>query len=779
MGLLLWFGLAASQLSPDTFAGLSKASPSSLEAPIESVTVFFEGGARVTRVARANVPRGLGRVAFPELPDTVDPESLRVSLKNGRLLRFDCEAIVRDPRTVEDLRKLATDAIELADLRRSLTDEIAALDGDVELIDRITLAPKQVDDLPRPPSLGVGLAGIDFFRARREARLAEMRKLRERVQQLERDSKELQSKFNKTRNIDSEAPQPKVKTLRVTASYEALEPELELTLEYAVPARWDLRYQILADPEANRFALNTQVIVAQTSREDWPRPRLLFSTAEAARDITLPTLSTWTLGESAELIPVVKSRAPPPFQEMFPAPQYLAPSGGEDALDALDRQIYRIFHPVSPGGKKYHGAPMSLHVDKVDIHEVIRKIGRVSGLQIAVDPSVSGNVTLHLSDMPWDRILDTLLWAHGLDKVRVGNVVRVASSSRLEAEEQQRLSRHEALEKLETTSTRLIRPERASAVALLEHIRPLLSQRGRVSADARTNSLIIDDVQEVLIQAERLIQVLDQDVDKAAKGSRTLDELDGSRVPEDELIKDEVSVVSRDRSESPPEPPAPRLALGGPLAPEEPTELERLGIFDQVLEAAVRELVPGLGTEVSVPALQQVFTGTIRHEVTPALSPLAFMSATVQNSDVPILGGPVRIYESGQLTGNAHLNPAGRRGRFELPLGVDENVKVTQDIVPSTTTEGFFSKSQVTRYAVRVSVSNQRTKPIELRIHEVLPTSDHPDVKVELVSSTPSARPTPEGMVDFEVSVPGGGRREVQLVYCVRRPARLQLIQRN
>ncbi|MBI4817626.1 MAG: type IV pilus secretin PilQ [Deltaproteobacteria bacterium] len=159
--------------------------------------------------------------------------------------------------------------------------------------------------------------------------------------------------------------------------------------------------------------------------------------------------------------------------------------------------------------KKYHGRRISLDLKDADVKNILRLLADVSKLNIVAADNVGGKVTLKLRNVPWDQALDIILQSKGLDKVRVGNIIRVAPIEMLEKEEQLRLARKEALEKLETTSVRLIPVNYASANEIMTQVRSLLSQRGRVNVDARTNVLIVEDVQEVLIKAERLVRTLD------------------------------------------------------------------------------------------------------------------------------------------------------------------------------------------------------------------------------------------------------------------------------
>ncbi len=160
-------------------------------------------------------------------------------------------------------------------------------------------------------------------------------------------------------------------------------------------------------------------------------------------------------------------------------------------------------------GARYTGRRISLDLKDAEIHNVLRLLADVSKLNIVASDDVKGKITLKLRNVPWDQALDIILTSKQLDKVRNGNIIRVAPLEVLEKEEQLRLSRKEAMEKLEQLSVRLIAVSYASAKDALKQVQGLLSARGRASIDARTNVIIIEDIEEVLFKVERLVRTLD------------------------------------------------------------------------------------------------------------------------------------------------------------------------------------------------------------------------------------------------------------------------------
>lgn len=174
-------------------------------------------------------------------------------------------------------------------------------------------------------------------------------------------------------------------------------------------------------------------------------------------------------------------------------------------------------------GSRYTGRRISLDLKDAEIHNVLRLLADVSKLNIVASDDVKGRITLKLRNVPWDQALDIILTSKQLDKVRNGNIIRVAPIEVLEKEEQLRLARKEAMEKLEQLSVRLIAVSYADAGEALKQVQGLLSARGRANIDKRTNVIIVEDVEEVLFKVERLVRTLDTQTPQVLIESRIVE----------------------------------------------------------------------------------------------------------------------------------------------------------------------------------------------------------------------------------------------------------------
>ena len=160
-------------------------------------------------------------------------------------------------------------------------------------------------------------------------------------------------------------------------------------------------------------------------------------------------------------------------------------------------------------GKQYTGRRISLDFKDVDIDDVLRLIAEVSELNIIAGDEVTGHVTIRLVDVPWDQALDVILLTKGLGFVRVGNVLRIAPAQLLKAEEEARLQERRAKEKLEDLVVKLQPVNYASVKDVDKMVKRLLTPRGSVDIDERTNTIILKDIASVIDEATALVKAID------------------------------------------------------------------------------------------------------------------------------------------------------------------------------------------------------------------------------------------------------------------------------
>ena len=159
--------------------------------------------------------------------------------------------------------------------------------------------------------------------------------------------------------------------------------------------------------------------------------------------------------------------------------------------------------------KIYTGRKLSLDFKDADIKNILRLIAEVSNFNVITADDVSGKVTMRLVDVPWDQALDIVLQAKGLGKIQVGNVIWVAPRDALKRQEQDILEQKRAKEKLEDLVDDLIPINYATAKDIMPQIKGILSDRGDIKVDERTNTLILKDIGSKIAKAKSLVKLLD------------------------------------------------------------------------------------------------------------------------------------------------------------------------------------------------------------------------------------------------------------------------------
>ncbi len=165
--------------------------------------------------------------------------------------------------------------------------------------------------------------------------------------------------------------------------------------------------------------------------------------------------------------------------------------------------------PAQAAGGRYRGRRIDLDLKDADIHNVLRLLADVGRVNVVTADDVTGNVTIRMRNVPWDQALDVVLQAKGLGMLKSGNLIRVAPLAALQKERELRLAAAKQEYELTPLETRLIPVSYASADDLQQRAKDLLSPRGTLAVDERTNVLIARDVTQSLNFIEELVRSLD------------------------------------------------------------------------------------------------------------------------------------------------------------------------------------------------------------------------------------------------------------------------------
>ena len=165
--------------------------------------------------------------------------------------------------------------------------------------------------------------------------------------------------------------------------------------------------------------------------------------------------------------------------------------------------------PMLGQDERYAGGRVDLDLKDSDIHNVLRLLAEIGRVNVVTSDDVKGSVTLRMRNVPWMQALDVILQSKGLGKDQQGNMIRVAPLEVLAKERELAVERARADMQLAPLETRLVPISYADAAALQPRARELLSSRGTVSVEPRTNVLIARDLSGNLDQVEELIRALD------------------------------------------------------------------------------------------------------------------------------------------------------------------------------------------------------------------------------------------------------------------------------
>jgi len=181
--------------------------------------------------------------------------------------------------------------------------------------------------------------------------------------------------------------------------------------------------------------------------------------------------------------------------------------------------------------KKYKGKPISLNFQDVPVRTVLQLIADFNKLNLVTTDSVGGNITLRLDGVPWEQALDTVLKVKGLDKRLDNNILLVAPATEIATQEKQQLENKQKVADLAPLVTEYVQINYAKAPDMAKLLADdktrLLSPRGAVSVDERTNTLLVKDTADVIDHIKDMIKVLDVAVKQVVIEARMVTVTDG------------------------------------------------------------------------------------------------------------------------------------------------------------------------------------------------------------------------------------------------------------
>lgn len=290
-------------------------------------------------------------------------------------------------------------------------------------------------------------------------------------------------------------------------------------------------------PEGNKLVVSMRD--GSTSRPALPATKEAVVTADATPQIAAPAPAPAATSAKAEekVVEATRSRSdiaashfagPAPAVPSINQPPFAthASLAAEPAaINAALQQQQQQPAQSSPAGTtvavsgpsttncttgRYTGEPFGMNFKDLDLKDFFRLIHEISGLNVVLDPSVKGSVTIVLDDVPWDQALAIVLENNGLACTLQGNVLRIATLDTMKTEAEQRRAQQDAqaLAVPKQTITRYMSYGHAKDAVTV--VKKFLSARGDVVADDRSNALIVEDIPSVLPKVEELIRMLDR-----------------------------------------------------------------------------------------------------------------------------------------------------------------------------------------------------------------------------------------------------------------------------
>ena len=182
-------------------------------------------------------------------------------------------------------------------------------------------------------------------------------------------------------------------------------------------------------------------------------------------------------------------------------------SGEESASLIMKAKTIEEFLTSNP---KFTGSPISIHLQDVEVRDVLYFISEGTGLNMVVDDDVKGSISIKLRQVPWDQALVTIMKTKRLGYVREGNVIRIMTIASLKKDQSDFEAMLKAQEKLEPLVTEEVAVEYAKAQDLVSTISSFLTDRGKVIVNEQKNTLFITDIQTIVDQIKLQITGVDQ-----------------------------------------------------------------------------------------------------------------------------------------------------------------------------------------------------------------------------------------------------------------------------
>jgi type IV pilus assembly protein PilQ len=212
------------------------------------------------------------------------------------------------------------------------------------------------------------------------------------------------------------------------------------------------------------------------------------------------------LQQEGNTLLVIAQKSSPVITDTVTKTEVVEPTVDDNSSKVLSNQTLDEF---LASNNQFYGKKISIEVNDMDIKEFIRFISDESGINLLLDDTVNGKVTIKLRQIPWDQALVIVLKSKRLGYIRTGNVIRIASMADLQKEDDDLSKLADTRKANGPVQTKLYALSYVGADAVSNQIRPYLSKRGSILADNRISSIVVSDTQDIQEKITALIKTID------------------------------------------------------------------------------------------------------------------------------------------------------------------------------------------------------------------------------------------------------------------------------
>jgi type IV pilus assembly protein PilQ len=244
-------------------------------------------------------------------------------------------------------------------------------------------------------------------------------------------------------------------------------------------------------------------------------------TGAPAEETTAPAEEAEVMLSAEQVRPTRDVEAPKARDYRYVKESFMSDSGAGEAGGALSDMAAILAGEYR--GRSFTGRKISLDFKDAEIRSIFRLLADISKFNLIISDDVGGRVTVRLNNVPWDQAFAIILQTKGLWFEKYGNIVRIAPAEKLRQERELAAATARASQAAKPLDVLFKPVSYATANDLVRQVRSVLTDRGTVDVDTRTNTLIIKDIRESLEKAKKMVEILDTQTPQVSIESRIVE----------------------------------------------------------------------------------------------------------------------------------------------------------------------------------------------------------------------------------------------------------------